>query len=87
MIFIFVSLLICVGAVSAENSTDISVQDQVSEDVTPVGEVQNTTSDNQVPAATKPVATKQSKSVKKIDTDADADDVVVDYNLLARNTL
>ena len=79
LIFIFLSLLICVGAVSAENSTDVAPQDQVSEDVTPVGEVQNTTSDNQVPAATKPVATKQSKSVKKIDTDADADDVVVDY--------
>lgn len=63
------SLILCVSAVSAENSTDVGVsdaQDTAQEDVAASTSAPTTTSS----------ATKQ---VKKIDADVDADDKVVVY--------
>jgi len=76
--FIFLALALCIGSVSAENSTIVGEQDQIQENEVPGGVTQNTDQNDTKPVAdTQPAVVK--KPTRKIDTDADADDVVVEY--------
>ena len=67
LIFIFSCFILCVGAVSAENIT--------------ADDAQNVTQENDISAGAVESAevTSQKVSTKKIDTDTDADDMVVTY--------
>lgn len=68
-ILIVLSLILLMGSVSAENSTDTSIDDTSSS--TQDAQVDNT------PAST--TTAEKTKPVKKIDVDVDADDAVVPY--------
>ena len=71
-ILIVLSLVLLMGAVSAENSTDVAIAD-----------TSNSTADaaaDNTPATTQTTqSTQKSAPVKKIDVDVDADDAVVPY--------
>lgn len=71
-ILILLSLILCVGSVSAENVTEVDSTDAAQDGSVQVDDVQQSVSDSQVPAVSQ-------QSTKKIDTDTDVDDVVVGY--------
>ena len=72
LFLIFMSLILCIGSVSAENVTEIDNSNMTQDVAAPVEEIQQPVQDDSAPAVS-------AKPTKKIDTDTDADDVVVGY--------
>lgn len=69
LLFVVVlSLFLCIGAVSADNSTDVAASD-----------AQDSAQDTVATDTPKTTQTTTSKTAKKVDADVDADDVVVAY--------
>lgn len=71
-ILIFLSLILCVSSVSAENVTEADSEDVAQDEAVPIDDVEQSSPDVSAPVVSQ-------KSTKKIDTDTDVDDVVVGY--------
>ncbi|WP_407410248.1 hypothetical protein [Methanobrevibacter sp.] len=72
LFFVFLSLILCIGSVSAENITEIDNSNATQEIATPTDEVKQPIENDQATSVSP-------KPTKKIVTDTDVDNVVVDY--------